>query len=42
MNMKTMNSKDFSITIITDDETAVDHARSNFDNVKINSRKKNR
>jgi hypothetical protein len=38
--MKTMNSKDFSIIIITDDEMAVDHAKSNLGNAKINYRKK--
>jgi hypothetical protein len=42
MNMKTMNSRDFSITIITDDETAVDHAKNNFINAKINRRKKSK
>lgn len=40
MHMKNMNSVGFTITIITNDDETVEHARENFDEATVLSRKK--
>ena len=40
MHMKNMNTTGFTITIITNDDATVEHARENFDKATIVSRKK--